>query len=135
MVTDLERMGDHAEGIAKINLMMCEGPPVKPLIDIPKMSEIALSMLTRCLKAFIDRDVETAKAICHVDDDVDALHDRIYKELLMMMIENPRIIPEATYLTWVSHNLERIADRVTNIAERVVYMVTGKMEEMNVSRY
>lgn len=135
MVTDLERMGDHAEGIAKINLMMCEGPPVKPLIDIPKMSEIALSMLTRCLKAFVDRDVETAKAICHVDDDVDALHDRIYKELLMMMIENPRIIPEATYLTWVSHNLERIADRVTNIAERVVYMVTGKMEEMNVSRY
>ena len=135
MVTDLERMGDHAEGIAKINLLMCEGPPVKPLIDIPKMSEIALSMLTRCLKAFVDRDVKAAKAICNVDDEVDAIHDRIYKELLMMMIENPKIIHEATYLTWVSHNLERIADRVTNIAERVVYMVTGKMEEMNVSRY
>ncbi|MBI5308811.1 MAG: phosphate signaling complex protein PhoU [Planctomycetes bacterium] len=135
MVTDLERMGDHAEGIAKINLMMCEGPPVKPLIDIPKMAEIALSMLKRCLKAFIDRDVETAKAVCNTDDEVDIIHDRIYKELLMMMIENPKIIHEATYLTWVSHNLERIADRVTNIAERVVYMVTGKMEEMNVSRY
>ncbi len=135
MVTDLERMGDHAEGIAKINLMMCDGPPVKPLIDIPKMAEIGLSMLKRCLKAFIDRDVEMARAICSVDDEVDAIHDRIYKELLMLMIENPRIIPEATYLTWVSHNLERIADRVTNIAERVVYMVTGKMEEMNVSRY
>jgi phosphate transport system protein len=76
-----------------------------------------------------------ARAICAVDDEVDAIHDRIYKELLMLMIENPRIIPEATYLTWVSHNLERIADRVTNIAEKVVYMVTGKMEEMNVSRY
>src|SRR4030067_1855919 len=74
MVTDLERMGDHAEGIAKINLLMCEGPPVKPLIDIPKMSEIALSMLTRCLKAFIDRDVETARAICYVDDEADAIH-------------------------------------------------------------
>ncbi len=135
MVTDLERMGDHAEGIAKINLLMCEGPPVKPLVDIPKMADIALSMLTRCLKAFIDRDIETARAICDIDDEVDAIHDRIYKELLMMMIGNPKIIHEATYLTWVSHNLERIADRVTNIAERVVYMVTGKMEEMNVSRY
>ena len=135
MVTDLERMGDHAEGIAKINLLMCEGPPVKPLVDIPKMADIALSMLTRCLKAFIDRDIETARAICNIDDEVDTIHDRIYKELLMMMIGNPKIIHEATYLTWVSHNLERIADRVTNIAERVVYMVTGKMEEMNVSRY
>lgn len=135
IVTDLERMGDHAEGIAKINMLIGEGPLVKPLIDIPRMAEIGLSMLNTCLKAFVNRDAETARRICNEDDQVDALHDQIYRELLVMMMENPRIIHMATYLTWVSHNLERIADRVTNIAERVVYMVTGKMEEINVSKY
>ncbi|OOP56172.1 MAG: phosphate transport system regulatory protein PhoU [Candidatus Brocadia carolinensis] len=135
IVTDLERMGDHAEGIAKINMLIGEGPLVKPLIDIPRMAEIGLSMLNTCLKAFVNRDTETARRICNEDDQVDALHDQIYRELLVMMMENPRIIHMATYLTWVSHNLERIADRVTNIAERVVYMVTGKMEEINVSKY
>jgi phosphate transport system protein len=135
IITDMERMGDHAEGIAKINILMGQEPLVKPLIDIPKMSAIALSMLERCLKAFVDRDTEMARRICNEDDSVDALHDRIYHELLLMMVENPKIIRMATYLIWVSHNLERIADRVTNIAERVVYMVTGKIEEMNVSKY
>ena len=128
-------MGDHAEGIAKISILIGDEPLVKPLIDIPRMTEIGLSMLDRCLKAFIDRDTETARNICNEDDQVDALHDQIYRELLVMMMENPRIIHQATYLTWVSHNLERIADRVTNIAERIVYMVTGKMEEINVSKY
>ncbi|NUO09568.1 MAG: phosphate signaling complex protein PhoU [Candidatus Brocadia sp.] len=135
IITDLERMGDHAEGIAKISILIGDEPLVKPLIDIPRMTEIGLSMLDRCLKAFIDRDTETARNICNEDDQVDALHDQIYRELLVMMMENPRIIHQATYLTWVSHNLERIADRVTNIAERIVYMVTGKMEEINVSKY
>lgn len=135
IVTDLERMGDHAEGIAKINLLIGEEPLVKPLVDIPRMADIGLSMLDKCLKAFINRDVEMAKLICNEDDKVDALHDQIYRELLFLMIGNPKIIHGATYLTWVSHNLERIADRVTNIAERIVYMVTGKMEELNVSKY
>ena len=135
IITDLERMGDHAEGIAKINLLIGDEPLVKPLVDIPMMADIGLSMLDRCLKAFIDRDTETAKLICNEDDKVDALHDQIYRELLLLMIENPKIIHGATYLTWVSHNLERIADRVTNIAERIVFMVTGKMEELNVSKY
>lgn len=135
IITDLERMGDHAEGIAKINLLIGEEPLIKPLIDIPRMSAIALSMLERCLKAFIDRDVEMARRICNEDDEVDALHDQIYHELLLMMMENPKIIRMATYLIWVSHNLERIADRVTNIAERIVFMVTGKIEEINVSKY
>ena len=135
IVTDLERMGDHAEGIAKISLLMGDEPLVKPLIDIPVMADIGLSMLDKCLKAFIDRNVEMARLICDEDDKVDKLHDQIYRDLLFLMIENPKIIPGATYLTWVSHNLERIADRVTNIAERVVFMVTGKMEEMNVSKY
>ncbi len=135
IITDLERMGDHAEGIAKINLLIGDEPLVKPLVDIPKMADIGLSMLDKCLQAFIDRDTETAKLICNEDDKVDALHDQIYRELLLLMIENPKIIHGATYLTWVSHNLERIADRVTNIAERIVFMVTGKMEELNVSKY
>lgn len=135
IITDLERMGDHAEGIAKINLLIGEEPLVKPLVDIPRMADIGLSMLDKCLKAFINRDTETAKLICNEDDKVDALHDQIYRELLLLMIENPKIIHGATYLTWVSHNLERIADRVTNIAERIVFMVTGKMEELNVSKY
>ncbi|MGQ3684509.1 MAG: phosphate signaling complex protein PhoU [Candidatus Loosdrechtia sp.] len=135
IITDLERMGDYAEGIAKISLLIGNEPLVKPLIDIPRMADIGLSMLERCLKAFIKRDVEEARLICKEDDKVDALHDQIYRELLFLMIGNPKIIHGATYLTWVSHNLERIADRVTNIAERIVFMVTGKMEELNVSKY
>lgn len=135
IVTDLERMGDHAEGIAKISLLIGDEPLVKPLIDIPIMTEAGLSMLEKCLRAFVNRDVEAARRICNEDDRVDALHDQIYRELLLLMIQNPKIIHQATYLTWVSHNLERIADRVTNIAERIVFMVTGRMEEMNVSKY
>jgi phosphate transport system protein len=135
IITDLERIADHAEGIAKISVMIGKEPLVKPLIDVPRMAEKGLSMLDRCLKAFVNRDVETAKAICDEDDEVDGLYDQIYRELLLLMIENPKIIEGATYLIWVAHNLERIADRVTNIAERVVFMVTGKMEEINVSKY
>lgn len=135
VITDLERIGDHAEGIAKISISIGSEPLVKPLIDMPMMAEKALSMLQRCMQAFMDRDIETARKICNEDDDVDALYDQIYRELILLMIENPKIIKDATYLIWSAHNLERIADRVTNIAERVVYMVTGKMEEMNVSKY
>ncbi len=135
IITDLERIGDHAEGIAKISLAIGDAPLVKPLIDMPKMADKGLSMLQRCMKAFVDRDIETAKKICNEDDEVDALYDAIYNELVMMMVNDPKIIKDATYLIWGAHNLERIADRVTNIAERVVYMVTGKMEEMNVSKY
>jgi phosphate transport system protein len=135
IITDLERIGDHAEGIAKISVSIGSAPLVKPLIDMPKMAEKALSMLSRCMKAFMERDAEAAKGICNEDDDVDALYDAVYAELVHLMIENPGIIKDATYLIWAAHNLERIADRVTNIAERVVYMVTGKMEEMNVSKY
>lgn len=135
VITDLERIGDHAEGIAKISLAIGDGPLVKPLIDMPVMVDKALSMLKRCMQAFMDRDAETAKKICNEDDEVDAFYDAIYNELVLLMVENPKIIKDATYLIWAAHNVERIADRVTNIAERVVYMVTGKMEEMNVSKY
>ncbi|MEK6790921.1 MAG: PhoU domain-containing protein [Deltaproteobacteria bacterium] len=81
------------------------------------------------------RDAVTARKICDEDDEVDALYDAVYNELILLMVENPAIIKDATYLIWGAHNIERIADRVTNIAERVVYMVTGKMEEVNVSKY
>lgn len=135
IITDLERIGDHAEGIAKINISIGDEPLVKPLRDIPQMSELGLSMLDRCMKAFMNRDLDAARQVCNDDDEVDALYDQTYRELLLVMIENPRTIQGATYLIWAAHNLERIADRVTNIAERVVFMVTGKMEEMNISKY
>ena len=135
IITDLERIGDHAEGIAKISISIGKEPMVKPLIDIPRMAEKGIDMLERSIKAFEEKDVDAARQICDEDDEVDALYDQIYRELLLMMIANPSIIEGATYLIWAAHNLERIADRVTNIAERVVYMVTGKMEEMNVSFY
>lgn len=135
IITDLERIGDHAEGNAKINLLIGNEPLVKPLIDVPRMTEKGLSMLDRVLKAFISRDAVQARAICDEDDEVDALYDQIYRELLLLMIEDPKKIEGATYLIWLAHNLERIADRITNIAERVVFMVTGKMEEVNVSKY
>jgi len=135
VITDLERMADHAEGIARINVMIGKESLVKKLVVMPRMAEKGLLMLERCLKAFMGRDADAARAICDEDTEVDVMYDQVYRELLLMMIENPKIIEGATYLIWVAHNLERIADRVTNIAERVVFMVTGKMEEINVSKY
>lgn len=135
IITDLERIGDHAEGIAKISVAIGDGPLIKPLVDMPQMAEKAGSMLKRGMQAFVERNAELAKQICNEDDVVDAFYDSIYNELVMMMVKDPKIIKDATYLIWAAHNIERIADRVTNIAERVVFMVTGKMEEMNVSKY
>jgi phosphate transport system protein len=135
IIVDLERMGDHAEGIAKIALMLADEPPLKPYIDIPRMAQIATRMLMGSMEAFKHRDADRARAICNEDDEVDALYDQVYRELLTYMLQDPRTIQRATYLTWVAHNLERIADRATNICERVVYLVEGKIEELNVSMY
>lgn len=135
IVTDLERMVDHAEGIARIALMLGDEPPLKPLIDIPRMAEKATSMLSRSMAAFVSRDIEAARKIGPEDTEVDSLYDQVYRELLFFMLQDPRSITRATHLLWVAHNLERIADRVTNICERIVFMVTGKYEEMNVSKY
>lgn len=135
LITELERMGDYAEGIAKINILLGDEPLLKPLIDIPRMAQKATDMLHRSLQAFINRDAEAARAICNEDDEVDDLWNQVYRELLTFMIQDPRTINRATYLIWVAHNLERIADRVTNICERTVFLVTGRMEEMNVSKY
>jgi len=135
ITVDLERMGDHAEGIAKIALMLADEPPLKPYIDIPRMARVGIDMLMGSMEAFKDRDPDRARAICNQDDEVDALYDQVYRELLTFMINDPRTIQRATYLIWVAHNLERIADRVTNICERVVYLVEGRIEELNVSKY
>ena len=135
IIIDLERIGDHAEGNAKIAVMIGDEPPLKPLIDLPRMSDKTRDMLRRSLDAFVNHDSEAAVGICGEDDEVDQLYDQVFRELLTFMAEDPRTITRATRLIWVAHNLERSADRVTNICERVVYMVTGKMQEVGVSKY
>jgi phosphate transport system protein len=135
IVTDLERMADHAAGIAKITLQTADQPPLKPLIDIPRMSEIARAMLHDAITAYIEDDQAAARAIVAQDDVVDALYEQIYRELLTFMLADPTTIDQATHLLWAAHNLERIADRVTNICERVVFAVTGRLEELAVSTY
>jgi len=135
IIVDLERMGDHAEGIAKITLLHEDLPPVKPLIDIPRMADKARNMLRMSLDAFVAHDAEHATFIAAMDDEVDALYDQVYRELLTYMIQDPSTMERATWLLWTAHNLERIADRVTNICERTVYMVSGQMQELNVSKY
>jgi len=135
IISDLERMADHAEGIAKIVLLIGDEPPLKPLIDVPRMAQKATSMLRCSLTAFIEQDAEAARQIGKEDDEVDALHEQVYRELLLFMIQDPKTVKRATYLLWVAHNLERIADRVTNICERIVFMVSSKYEDLNVSRY
>ena len=128
---ELERIGDYAKGIAKINLMIGEESLIKPLVDLPRMAEKASDMLHRSLEAFVRRDVALARAIPVEDDEVDALYNQVYRELLTFMLTDPRTIDQATYLLWAAHNLERAADRVTNICERVIFTVTGEMREMN----
>ena len=135
IVTDLERMADHAAGIAKIAIQTADQAPLKPLIDIPRMSELARAMLHDAITAYIEDDQAAARAIVDRDDAVDGLYDQIYRELLTFMLADPTTIDQATQLLWVSHDLERFADRVTNICERVVFAVTGHLEELAVSTY
>jgi len=130
LASELERIGDYAKGIAKINLMMGEEPLLKPLIDVPRMADKTRDMLNRALQAFAERDVDLARSIPREDDEVDGLYNQVYRELLTYIISDPRTIDQATYLLWVAHNLERAADRVTNICERVIFTVTGKLVEI-----
>jgi phosphate transport system protein len=135
IITELERIGDYAIGISRIVIMIGDEPPLKPLIDIPRMAEQTAEMLRRSLDAFVNRDAEAARKISAEDDLVDQLYDQVFRELLTFMAEDPKTITRATRLIWVAHNLERSADRVTNICERVVFVVTGKMEEIGASKY
>jgi phosphate transport system protein len=135
IVTDLERMGDHAAGIAQIVIDTSSEPLLKPLVDIPRMARIGRDMLNDAITAYIEEDAEAARRIAMRDDEVDALYEQIYRELLTYMMADPSTINRATHLLWVAHNLERIADRVTNICERVVFAATGELTEINVSTY
>lgn len=127
---ELERMGDYAKGIANISIRIGDDPLIKPLIDIPRMSEITADMLHHALGAFVSFDAETAREIPKQDDEVDVLYNQVYRELLTFMIKDPNTIDNATYLLWVAHNLERTADRVTNICERTLFVESGELVEI-----
>ena len=126
VIMELERMGDYAEGIAKINLRMGDTELIKPLIDIPAMSKKSIEMMRNCLKAYKTTDVKLATKVCQVDDEVDVLKDRVINELLQIMMKDPSSSRQATFLIFIAHNLERIADRSTNIAEDTIFLATGK---------
>jgi len=130
IISELERMGDYAKGIANINIRMGDEPLLKPLIDVPRMAQIGVDMLHHALTAFVNEDVEAAKSIPVQDDEVDALYNQVYRELMTFVIQDPKTIERANWLLWVAHNLERVADRVTNICERTVFIVTGEMKEI-----
>jgi phosphate transport system protein len=130
IISELERMGDYAKGIANINIRMGDTPLLKPLIDVPRMAQKGADMLHRSLTAFVTEDVETARALPVEDDEVDALYNQIYRELMTFIIADPTTIERANWLLWVAHNLERFADRVSNICERTVFIATGEMNEI-----
>ena len=127
--SELERMGDYAKGIANINIRMGDAPLLKPLIDIPRMAQKGADMLHRALTAFVNEDMDTARTIPAEDDEVDGLYNQVYRELMTMIIGDPTSIERANWLLWAAHNLERFADRVTNICERTVFIVTGELHE------
>jgi phosphate transport system protein len=131
VAAELERMGDYAKGIATINLRMGDEPPLKPLIDIPRMALKASDMLHRALTAFINEDVAAAQAIPAEDDEVDGLYTQVYRELMTLVVQDPKIIDRANFLLWTAHNLERFADRVTNLCERTLFIATGEMKEFD----
>lgn len=132
--SELERIGDYAEGIAKISLMMGHDPPLKELIDIPRMGDIAITMLKRSLEAFVEDDGHKAQTLARstgsLDDEVDVLYETVQTDLIALMKQDSENIERATYLLWAAHNIERVADRATNIAERAIYLATGQSENI-----
>lgn len=131
IATDLERMADHAKGIGVLAIRLADQPLLKPLIDVPRMAEIGRDLLRGQLQAFVNGDVAAAQALATRDTEVDQLYDQVFRELLVIMMTDPRTITRATYLLWVAHNLERFADRTTNIGERVIFLMEGKIVELN----
>lgn len=126
MITDLDRIGDLSENIAEIAIKTAGKPFFKPLIDIPRMSEIAQGMIRKALDAFITGKIENLTKLSEEDDLIDGLFDQIFRELITLVIEKPSGISDATYLLFVARYLERIADHSCNLASRIIYMVTGK---------
>jgi phosphate transport system protein len=131
MTIDLERIGDHAEDVARATRRMADQPLLKPLIDIPRMAELVQEMLRDGLDAFVRRDTGLAERMAAKDDEVDHLYAQVFRELLTYMLEDPRTIQRATHLLMVAQALERMGDHATNIAERVIYLVTGTLRELN----
>ncbi len=131
VATNLERIGDHAAGVARLTLRMIDQPLLKPLVDIPQMAEIGREMVKGAVQAFLDRDVALAERLVRRDHDIDQLHQQVYQELVGFMTKDPSTVERATFLLWVSHNLERIGDRSMNICERAIYVVTGELKEFN----
>jgi phosphate transport system protein len=127
---ELERIADYAKGIANVAVMIGSEPLVKPLVDIPRMADKACGMLGRALEAFARWDVDLARSVPKEDAEVDTLYERIYRDLIAVIVKDPRTIDQAIRLSWVAHNLERVADRVSNLCERVVFSVLGRMEEL-----
>jgi phosphate transport system protein len=131
IISELERMGDYAKGIGNINIRMGDEPLLKPLIDVPRMAQKGADMLHRALSAFVDEDIQSARKIPMEDDEVDALYNQVYRELMTIVIGDPTAIERANWLLWTAHNLERFADRVTNICERTVFVATGELTEIS----
>ncbi len=127
IVTDLERIGDQAVNIGQRVIELNQEPQLKPYIDLPRMAARAQAMVKESLDAFVARDTELARRVCAEDDEVDALKEQIFRELLTFMMEDPRTIPRAIRLILISRCMERVADHATNIAEMVIYLVEGKM--------
>jgi phosphate transport system protein len=132
IVVDMERMADHAAGIAKTVIMMGDEPLLKPLIDVPQMAQIGREMLRDVLDAFVERDEVVARKVAERDEEMDLLYKAVFDELVEIMAHKPDTVERATYLMWTAHNLERVGDRATNIAERVIFVTTGDMQELNV---
>ena len=131
--TELERIGDYAKGIGRIILLIGPEALIKPLVDIPRMCEIATAMLQQALDAFLTQDLEAARTIPLRDDEVDALYNQVHRDLIAMILEDPTLIDRSNYLLWAAHNLERAADRVTNICERIIFTVTGEFIEFDMN--
>jgi phosphate transport system protein len=131
VITELERMGDYAKGIARICINIADEPLLKPLIDIPRMAEKTVDMLQRALEAFVHEDAAAARLIPEEDDEIDDLFKAVQHELVQIMIADPASVDRANHLLWAAHNLERMADRVTNICERTVFVATGEMTEFD----
>lgn len=130
IAVELERIGDYAKGISKISDKIGEEPILKPLVDIPRMCDIATSMLDDALKAFLDKDPEQARKIPPRDVEMDLLDDQIHRELLTHLMSKPQKMEQAMMLMWVAHNLERAADRVVNMCERIIFTTTGEVVDL-----
>jgi phosphate transport system protein len=131
VITELERIGDYAKGISRINILIGREPIEAPFRDLDLMAERGISMLQRALYAFVNKDTAAARLIPPEDNEIDALYNQIYHDLIKRMIQDPTFIDRANHLIWAAHNLERMADRVTNICERIIFIATGEIRELD----